>query len=863
MVLKAHGLTVTMLGGLRFTWQGEELVPQSRKGAALLALLARSHKSVEREELAELLWEPGKLASVRQALYELRKLPGADGWLIEDGSTVRLVSESDVTHFEAASRNDSERATTLYTGPFLEGFKDLGVPAFTDWVANERDALGREYLTVLKLEAARLEREGQLAAARLRVQEALEMDALDESLYRTGMRLSYAEGDLVRARELYTRCVRMLREEFGAEPAEEAQRLAAMIEREERLPAPIGLTGLPDQQLRLLQALAVGAGALGVNDTAEVLERDSFEVANDLAALQGRGLVDAHLGVDVQVLTQVLTSMPVAVRRLLHERAAEVLITGPKVDDAVVAQHLLAGGNPAAAAPRFLSAAKDCIERSDLHAAVNNLFRVLWADGGTAVNSVRLDAVILLEGIASQRAEDDLQDAALDEVRRLAWARQSDPHLAEYNLRQSRRELKRGQLGEALERALEALAIGHRLEDETLIARSRTAAGGVQFYSGDLDGAAESFRSNLDVANEVERFRANNNLGSLNAMRGNLSEAYACFDRALTLARAHASKAEVGATLNNLAATAERLSDYGRAVRHFREGLDLARRAKANTVEGQMLVNLAVVYARQGHLGPAWNTVLEVEELSQQYKDPRLLVHVLEQKGEVLRHCGLASEALDTLREAVAGAEKLNDERKVLALKAQLATLEYVEADGAFEAVESAITALSSARLSDISPWLWTELALNASSPQQVEQLLAGNGGSLTNRHIRMVAEVARLRASLLPGGDLVSGAVPLRQLTDKSLAVAEGAGGGAGQQPDHRIDLASLEVSECPYGWWLVKQWLKRSSDTSPAIRIAREAAEAAGETGPLLQQQGLGLPKRLREAHGQLPKRWADQLA
>ena len=99
MALKAHGLTVTMLGGLRFTWQGEELVPQSRKGAALLVLLARSHKSVEREELAELLWEPGKLASVRQALYELRKLPGADGWLIEDGSTVRLVSESDVTDF--------------------------------------------------------------------------------------------------------------------------------------------------------------------------------------------------------------------------------------------------------------------------------------------------------------------------------------------------------------------------------------------------------------------------------------------------------------------------------------------------------------------------------------------------------------------------------------------------------------------------------------------------------------------------------------------------------------------------------------------------------------------------------------------
>ncbi|MFA5552795.1 MAG: tetratricopeptide repeat protein, partial [Trueperaceae bacterium] len=648
-------LTARLLGAPRFEWRGEAVAPASRKGTALLALLAAHRTGLRREEMAEFLWEAGKLASVRQALYELRKLPGAERWLVEDGSVVRLEVASDAAAFEAALGDaNPEAALEHYDGEFLAGYQDVNVPAFLDWLAFERQRLERAYLKALSADAKRLEAEGQFGAARLRVQQALAAEPLDEGLYRKGMRLAYVQGDVESAKELLNRCAAMTRREFGGEPSAETLELAAAIERGQPLPVSADLSNLPLPHLRLLQALAIGSGVLGVEETARVVERDSFEVAADLGALESRGLVSAHLTVAPAFLAQVLTSIPVALRRLLHERIAEVLIAGDTVNQAVVAGHLLSAGNPAAAAPRFLEAAKKALARSDLPEAKRLLFRLLWADDGGEVGSLRIEGCLLLEGVASQTGDEELQDAALAEAERLAWFKQSDTHLADVRLRRSRQQLRRGERGEGLELALEALAIGVRLKDEALIAKARNSVGGAQFYTGDLDGAAESFRANLAAGDPVERFRANNNLGSLSAIRGSLEEAYDHFETALTLARSHASRAEVGATLNNLAATAERLSDYGLAVKHFREGLDLARKDRAAVMEGQMLVNLAVIYKRQGHLGPAWNTVLEVEELATQLDDLRLAAHSLELQAEVKRACGRLTESIPLQEQAVA-----------------------------------------------------------------------------------------------------------------------------------------------------------------------------------------------------------------
>src|SRR5690554_6610724 len=84
MEVNTFELQARLFGSPRFEWQGEEVTPSSRKGVALLALLAAHRSGLQREEMAEILWGVGKLASVRQALYELRKLPGASSWRSEE-----------------------------------------------------------------------------------------------------------------------------------------------------------------------------------------------------------------------------------------------------------------------------------------------------------------------------------------------------------------------------------------------------------------------------------------------------------------------------------------------------------------------------------------------------------------------------------------------------------------------------------------------------------------------------------------------------------------------------------------------------------------------------------------------------------
>ena len=185
-----------------------------------------------------------------------------------------------------------------------------------------------EITTWIQNRANQLLRDGLRGVKRLVYQQALKAEPLDEALYRTGMRLAYVQGDVEGAKELLKRCAAMTRREFGSEPAEETLALAAAIDRGQPLPVSSDLSTVPLPHLRLLQVVASGEGALRVEEIAAVLERPSFDVAADLGTLEGQGLVNAHLAVASAYLAQVLTSTPVALRRLLHERIAEVLVAG-------------------------------------------------------------------------------------------------------------------------------------------------------------------------------------------------------------------------------------------------------------------------------------------------------------------------------------------------------------------------------------------------------------------------------------------------------------------------------------------------------------------------------------------------------
>ena len=121
-------LRLKLLGSLEALWQGEALSLKGRQWA-LLGVLALGG-GLSRREVAELLWDKNPAQNLRQALYLLRRLPGAGTWLL-DGERPALYAEVDAL----TPTLEALRA------PLLPGLPDDLPPAFWDWLALERQRL--------------------------------------------------------------------------------------------------------------------------------------------------------------------------------------------------------------------------------------------------------------------------------------------------------------------------------------------------------------------------------------------------------------------------------------------------------------------------------------------------------------------------------------------------------------------------------------------------------------------------------------------------------------------------------------------------------------------------------------------------
>lgn len=828
--------------------------PTSRKGQALLAYLSLSPRGARRDELAELLWGPGRLANLRQELYALRKLAGAETWLEENGDTVTVRAVTDVARFEQAATGGTFSVDLRAGSELLSPLSSLAAPAFRDWLDEERLRLTDLARTAHREGAALHEAEGRFAEALALVDTALAADPLDEDLHRTAIRLTALQGDRPGALARFERCRSELRRELGVEPSDETVALVTSLQAVAQRPGTPSPAVLEGDGAALAQALALGDGLLDIETLAGVLDRRPLDVAADLADLERQGWLDRHLVLKPLLAQSVADTAPAGVKRLLHHRIAQALGGRDDVEPRTLAGHLLSAGRPAAAAPLLLEAGEAAVGRNAPAEAVPLLLRASWA--GWEDPSLRLRACLLLEGCASQLSDEALQDDALTESERLAWELQSDVDLAEVRMRRSRSLLRRGQVGEGMERALEALEIATRLGDPRLVARARNAVGGAQFYAGDLDGAEETFGANGEAADPVERYRALNNLGSIAGIRGRLREALHHLEAALTQARATGQQGDVIGTLNNLAATAERVGDYRRAIRYFRESLALARTSGSVGLEGQVLVNLSVVYARLGELGPAWNTASEVADIAGQLGDRRLGMRAHEQLAEVAFICGGDALALGELDVAVAIADDLGDERKTMALAAQRAVIMARHAPDSLDDAAAAVAAISSSRWADVAPWLWLELAMITPDPARVRAWIdsAGELGG-DNDHLKKLTALAHLRLSLLTGAEAEAAeaaateaaAAAHRLLLDELVAPGDSPTFGFVQEPHATLLASLLETQAGAQG----------AADGTPVVdekvfdRVVAQVAE-----------QSAGLPRSLAASRRLLPRAWLAEL-
>ena len=255
-------LEVQLLGKPELRWQGRVLTSVPPKQRALIYYLAARGEAVSRHELEELLWSHGSGYSVRQALYQLRLLPGADCWLHADRN-VAVEAITDLIAFEAAIKRMHHREALdvwMNARPaegrtaLLWSFEVDQAPGFTSWLEVERARIEMLFLETLECRALELEQEDALNEALVVVQMLLREDRLNESAYRMAMRLCYRKGQPEMANFYFERCRRALLEELGTQPLEETLALAH-DPRVVGVYTPSGMVGVDTQSLSLRQML--------------------------------------------------------------------------------------------------------------------------------------------------------------------------------------------------------------------------------------------------------------------------------------------------------------------------------------------------------------------------------------------------------------------------------------------------------------------------------------------------------------------------------------------------------------------------------------------------------------------------------
>lgn len=218
-------LRVQLLGELEVHVDGAVVAPpSSRRAWSLLAWLALHPGEHGRGGVAARFWpdvlDSSARASLRSALWELRRAVGADGGLHGGRERIALACTTDLEAFEAhVAAGRLEAAVALQRGPLLADLDD-------DWVLEARDEQAERLGSVYARLAAAAATPAEAAAwARRR----LTLDPLDEEAARELMRRLAADGDRVGAVAAYDRLSDRLREGLGLAPSAQTRTLAATL----------------------------------------------------------------------------------------------------------------------------------------------------------------------------------------------------------------------------------------------------------------------------------------------------------------------------------------------------------------------------------------------------------------------------------------------------------------------------------------------------------------------------------------------------------------------------------------------------------------------------------------------------------
>lgn len=221
--------------------KGGQLVTDWESASArMLAFLFLSHpQGLRRDRVIDLLWpevsqERGN-SLFHSTIYRLRSALYKDTIVHENGLyriNPSAAYRYDVSEFERLAQIGREsgdvahqarvQAIDLYHTPFLESFEE-------EWCVEIREALQRDVVELLLLEARYVAEEGETSGAERHYLRALAFDAYDERAHRGIMWCRAANSDRAGALRQYRECARILADELGVEPSAETDDLYEAI----------------------------------------------------------------------------------------------------------------------------------------------------------------------------------------------------------------------------------------------------------------------------------------------------------------------------------------------------------------------------------------------------------------------------------------------------------------------------------------------------------------------------------------------------------------------------------------------------------------------------------------------------------
>jgi DNA-binding SARP family transcriptional activator len=226
---------VSVLGESAITDESGSIRTRSSRAVVLVAFLAFHAGSPQpRQRIAALFWpdstDAQALTNLRRELHYLRQILPDDPSLVvtsrdlcwHDAATCRVDLRVFETEWTAAARaaadGDDEGLLEHGAAALAEYRGDLLPSGYDDWLLEARAELKRRCVDLCDLLCAARIRTGDLARAVDAVRRRLQLEPLEESGYRTLMRLQADLGDRAGAVSTYHHCASVLERELGVVP---------------------------------------------------------------------------------------------------------------------------------------------------------------------------------------------------------------------------------------------------------------------------------------------------------------------------------------------------------------------------------------------------------------------------------------------------------------------------------------------------------------------------------------------------------------------------------------------------------------------------------------------------------------------